>query len=150
MLLPITSAQASKEAIAPAGTVVFSPITDLVLTRKIFSTRADADPYFTRSQAAGLVRSYLVNIDPKNPMASPLHGDLKSLPPIRVHVGNDEVLLDDARRYGRRRGRVDAKLDIWTGMPHDFFTGIGSFKAATAALRETAAFLAEQLESTAK
>ena len=37
--------------------------------------------------------------DPKNPMASPLYGDLIGLSPVRVYVGDDEVLLDDSRRY---------------------------------------------------
>jgi acetyl esterase/lipase len=52
-------------------------------------------------------RFYLGDIDPKNPLASPLDGHLRSLPPIGVHVGDDEFLLDYARRYGRRcrRGR---------------------------------------------
>src|SRR3989454_11078104 len=34
---------------------------------------------------AGLVASYLGEADPKNPLASPLYGDLSGLPPIRVH-----------------------------------------------------------------
>ena len=64
-----------------------------------FKTRSEADPYFVRSQVVGLVRSYLGGTDPKNPTAPPLYGDLAGLPAIRVHVGDDEVLLDDSRRY---------------------------------------------------
>lgn len=58
---------------------------------------AEAGPYFTKSQAAGLVRSYLGETDPKNPPASPLYGHLSGLPPIRVHVGDDEAPPDDSR-----------------------------------------------------
>ena len=106
LLLSIASAHASEDAIAPAVAVVFSPVTDLALTGESFDTRAEADPYFTKPQAAGLIRSYLGDTDPKNPLASPLYGDLTGLPPIRVHVGDDEVLLDDSRRYvARRHGR---------------------------------------------
>jgi len=66
-----------------------------------------------QNQAAGLVRSYLGATDPKNPLASPLYGDLTGLPPIRVHVGDDEVLLDDSRRYVERA--VAAGVDAsWT------------------------------------
>jgi monoterpene epsilon-lactone hydrolase len=36
---------------------------------------------------------------------------------------------------------VDAKLDIWMGMPHGFFTNIGGFNAATQALNASGAFL---------
>jgi epsilon-lactone hydrolase len=71
-LLSIASAQESKGGAAPMGAVALSPVTDLALTSESFDTRAEADPYFTKSQAAGLVRSYLGEADPKNPLASPL------------------------------------------------------------------------------
>jgi monoterpene epsilon-lactone hydrolase len=115
------------------GAVVFSPRTDLALTGESFDTRAEADLYFSRSQAGRLVRSYLGATDPKNPFASPLYADLSGLPPIRIHVG-------DAVAAG-----VDAKLDIWMGMPHGFVTNVGGFNAATQALKASGAFLTERL-----
>jgi monoterpene epsilon-lactone hydrolase len=152
VLLSIASTQASKDPVAPVGALVFSPITDLALTGESFDTRAEADPYFTKSQAAGLVRSYLGEADPKNPMASPLYGDLTDLPPIRIHVGDDEVLLDDSRRYVERAAAAgaDAKLDIWMGMPHGFVTNVGGFNAAMQAFKASGAFLTERLGSTAR
>ena len=152
VLLSTASAQASKDAVAPVGAVVFSPITDLALTGESYETRAEADLYFTKSQAAGLVRSYLGVTDPKNPLASPLYADLTGLPPIRIHVGDDEVLLDDSRRYVERAvaAGVDARLDIWMGMPHGFVTNVGGFNVATQALKASGAFLSERLGSTAR
>lgn len=35
--------------------------------------------------------------DPKNPLCSPLFGDLTGLPPSLLFVGGDEVMLDDTR-----------------------------------------------------
>lgn len=147
VLLSTASAQASKGGVAPVGAVAFSPVTDLALTGESFDTRAEADPYFTKSQVAGLVRSYLTETDPKNPLASPLYGDLSSLPPIRIHVGDDEVLLDDSRRYVERAvaAGVDAKLDVWMGMPHGFVIDVGRLDAATQALSAVGAFLTERL-----
>lgn len=150
VLLSIASAAAYKDAVAPAGAVVFSPITDLALTGESYETRAEADPYFTKSQAASLIRSYLGLSDPKNPVASPLYGDLAGLPPIRMHVGDDEVLLDDSIRFAERAvaAGVDAKLDVWRGMPHGFVTNVVGFKAAQQALTASGAFLAERLGRT--
>ncbi len=128
---------------SPVGAVPISPVTDLTLTGESFATRAEADPYFTKSQVAGLVASYLGDTDPKNPLASPLYGDFRGLPPIRVHVGDDEVLLDDSRRYVERAvaAGVDAELDVWMGMPHGFVTGVREFDAARRSLKAIGDFL---------
>jgi acetyl esterase/lipase len=147
VLLSIASAQARKGGKGPVGAVAISPVTDLTLTGESYETRAEADPYFTKSQAAGLVASYLGHADPKDPLASPLYGDLSGLPPIRVHVGDDEVLLDDSRSYVERAvaAGVDAELEVWMGMPHGFVTGIGQFDAARESLKAIGTFLTERL-----
>jgi monoterpene epsilon-lactone hydrolase len=147
VLLSIATAQAVSGGIAPAGAAVLSPVTDLGLTGESFETRAEVDPYFIRSQAAGLLRSYLGETDPKVPSASPLYGDLTGLPAIRVHVGDDEVLLEDSRRYVERAVAVgvDATLDVWQGMAHGFVNGVGTLNAATEALSAIGKFLNRRL-----
>jgi acetyl esterase/lipase len=67
-------------------------------------------------------------------------------------VGDDEVLLDDSRRYVENAvgAGVDAKVDVWMGMPHGFVTNVGGFNAATQALKASGAFLTERLGSTAE
>ena len=147
VLLSITGAKGYKGGVAPVGAVAISPVTDLALTGESYQTRAEADPYFTKPQVAGLVASYLGKTDPKDPRASPLYGDLRGLPPIRVHVGDDEVLLDDSRRYVERAvaAGVDAQLDVWMGMPHGFVSGVREFAAARQALKTIGAFLRERL-----
>jgi len=129
------------------GVAVLSPVTDLTLSSATYQTRADADPLFTRSQVADLVHSYLGGVDPKSPLASPLHGRLASMPSVRIHVGDDEVLLDDSRRYLERAVGVgvDAKLDVWIGMPHGFVGSIGRLKAAAQALDSVGIFLSDRL-----
>jgi acetyl esterase/lipase len=145
-LLSITMTSASFGDVKPVAAVVLSPVTDLTLSGQSWQSRAAADPYFTQSQAAGLVKAYLGSENPNGPMASPLNGNLAGLPPIRVHVGDDEVLLDDSRRYVERaiEAGVDAKLDVWEGMPHGFLGGIGNFNASAQALEAIGEFLAER------
>jgi epsilon-lactone hydrolase len=143
VLLSVATAQAGSGGIAPVSAVALSPVTDLALTGESFETRAEADPYFIKSQVARLVRSYLGDSAPKNPLASPLYGDLRGLPAIRVHVGDDEVLLDDSRRYVERAvaAGVDARLDLWMGMPHGFVNSVGNLQAANQALHAIGTFL---------
>jgi len=131
------------------GVDVLSPVTDLTLSGVTYETRADADPLFTRSQVAELVHSYLGSADPRHPLASPLHGGHSGMPSTRIHVGDDEVLLDDSLRYVKRAVSegVDARADVWMGMPHGFPTSIGRLKAAAEALDAMGAFLAERLRA---
>ncbi len=131
----------------PVCAVALSPVTDLALAGPSYETRAAADPYFTRPQVTGLVNSYLGGADPRNPLVSPLYQDLAGLPPIRIHVGEDEVLLDDSRWYFERAvaAGVDARLDVWAGMPHGFTNSVGKLEAAAQALDAIGAFLAEKL-----
>jgi monoterpene epsilon-lactone hydrolase len=132
--------------------VGFSPWTDLTLTAQSYEDRAAADPIFVRDQMAEFASLYLGNHDPSDPLASPLYGDLAGLPPIRIHVGEDEVLLDDARRYAAKTiaAGYDAHVDVWQGMMHVFPSSIGKLAAADAALTSTGAILASRLSIKAK
>ena len=96
------------------GVAVLSPVTDLTLSGATYETRADADPLFTRPQVAELVHSYLGGADARHPLASPLHGRHSGMPSTRIHVGDDEVLLDDSLRYVERAvaAGVDARADV--------------------------------------
>jgi epsilon-lactone hydrolase len=79
-----------------------------------------------------------------------LYADLTGLPPIRVHVRDDEILLDDSRRYVERavKAGVDAELNVWMEMAHGFVNSVGQFHAAGEALSAIGKFLAGQLERT--
>ena len=123
---------------------VMSPVTDLTLSGASYETRADADPLFTRPQVADLVRSYLENADPKQSLASPLFARYAGIPSVRIHVGDDEVLLDDSLRYVERAvaAHVDARADVWMGMPHGFVGSVGRLKAASLALDAIGTYLA--------
>jgi monoterpene epsilon-lactone hydrolase len=143
----VTSEAASINA-SLVGVAVLSPVTDLTLSGESYETRADADPLFTRPQVAELVHSYLGSADARHPLASPLHGRQSGMPPIRIDVGDDEVLLDDSLRYVARAvaAGVDARANVWMGMPHGFPASIGRFKAAARSLDDIGAFLAERLQ----
>jgi len=131
----------------PAAAAVMSPWVDMTLRADSYVTRAEADPVFTRAVLQEIADTYLGGEDPTNPMASPLLGALEGLPPIRIDIGDDEVLLDDAVRYATRAAAagVPASVHVWKGMPHVFQTGIGRFIAAEKSMNAIGAFLREHL-----
>jgi monoterpene epsilon-lactone hydrolase len=149
-LLSLLKTQETSGGVRPSAALVLSPLTDLTLSGRSWETRAAADPYFTKAQGASMVPLYLGSHDAKDPLASPLYGDLAGLPPIRVHVGDDELLLDDSLRYVERAvaAGVDARVDIWEGLPHVFPSAVGQLEAADRALSAIASFLTERLGGT--
>lgn len=56
----------------------------------------------------------------RDPLASPLHGDFKGLPPLFLQTGDREILLDDSRRVAAAAAAagVSVKLEVWAGMTH--------------------------------
>ena len=64
-----------------------------------------------------------------------------------IHVGRDEVLLDDALRYAARGevagGSVEAH--VWRGMTHVFPSTLARLHAARTALDHLGAFLHRHL-----
>ncbi len=67
------------------------------------------------------------NGNPRDPYANLLYADLKGLPPVYMHVGGDEVLLDDSRRLAERarEAGVEVRLDIFPSMQHTFQMAAG-------------------------
>jgi epsilon-lactone hydrolase len=135
------------EGAAPVAAVVMSPWTDLALTGGSLEDRADDDPLLTREMLSKTAASYLNGHDPRDPLASPLYGALAGRPPIQLHVGTSEVLLDDTRRYAERAraAGVEAVAHIWEGMTHVFPSSVGTLEAAERALTLIGNFLDERL-----
>jgi acetyl esterase/lipase len=134
----------------PAAIAVMSPWTDLTLSGDSYRTRAHADPVFTIEVLRDIARTYLAGRPAHDPMASPLFGRFDGLPPLRIDVGEDELVLDDSIRYATQAARagVAAEVHVWKGMPHVFQTGIGRYMASEKCLDASAAFLRKHLAAT--
>lgn len=147
VLLSMMAEAEHEQSFCPVAAAVMSPWLDMTLAGDTYFTRAEADPVFTREVLRDIAITYLGDADPRNPMASPLFGTLKGLPPIRIDIGDDEVLLDEALKYETRatQAGVSVSLNIWKGMPHVFQTGIGRFIAADQSLNAIGQFLHQHL-----
>jgi epsilon-lactone hydrolase len=127
----------------PAGAALFSPWTDLAATGDSIRTNTGRCAMFHGADIGPNARHYLGEADARNPLASPLYADLRGLPPLLIHVGGDEVLLDDSTRLAERAGAagVRVELKIWPVVPHAWQLVPHRMPEARESLREAAAFL---------
>ena len=104
----------------PGAAVCISPWSDLTCTNESYKTRAAADPMVTPDGIGNMADLYLQGKDAKLPYASPNFANLRSLPPLLIHVGRDEVLLDDSIKLHEKAKAdgVDSTLEIWDDMIH--------------------------------
>ena len=106
---------------APGCLWLVSPWTDLTISGATLESKAAVDPLIHKDYLEELAAAYLpLGTDRKDPRVSPLYADLKGLPPTLIQVGSAETLLDDAMRFARAAGLVDAPvtLEIWPHMIH--------------------------------
>ncbi|HLW70327.1 MAG TPA: alpha/beta hydrolase [Candidatus Binataceae bacterium] len=104
----------------PAAAIPISAWTDMEGTGASVQTRASRDPMVGGGGLGGMAQKYLGNADPKNPLASPLHGDYRGLPPMLLQVGDAEILLDDSTRVAEKAKAAGVKVDleVWDDMVH--------------------------------
>lgn len=133
---------------APLAGVVFSPWADLAFTGASMTDPELEDPLIGYDYLRDSAQKYLGAFDARDPLASPLHGDLTGLPPLLIQVGTDERLLDDSRHYADRAARagVAVELEIWEGMHHVFQLDVAHLESSRTALDRAARFLRTAFE----
>jgi monoterpene epsilon-lactone hydrolase len=129
----------------PAGAALFSPWTDLAATGDSIRTNAARCAMFHGPDIGLSARYYLGETDPRNPLASPLYADLTGLPPLLIHVGENEVLRDDSTRLAERAraAGIRVELKIWPVVPHAWQLTPHLIPESRQSLRESGAFLRE-------
>jgi len=127
----------------PAAGVAISPWVDLTCSARSYATNAGVDPIVRPAMVAEMARAYLGGADPRTPLASPLFADLSGLPPLLIHVGRDEVLLDDATGLAERAkaAGVAARLEIVPRMVHVWHWFLPMLDEAQTAVDEIGAFV---------
>jgi epsilon-lactone hydrolase len=104
----------------PSGGISISPTTDLTLASE--SLKTDDDPIISAKTMPVFRDHYLGKADPKDPLASPVFGDYRGIPPLLIQVGQHEMLHDDSIRVAAKARQDGAKVQLedWPGMFHVF------------------------------
>ncbi len=132
----------------PRAGICISPWTDLTCSAPSYETKAASDPLVKREGVSAMARAYLGAADPRTPLASPLFADLRGLPPLLIHVGSEEVLLDDASHLAERAraAGVEVTLEVWETMIHVWHWFLPWLDEAQAAVEKIGGFLRSQLK----
>ena len=144
--LALTAALRLRDAGDPLPAVLglVSPWLDLLGTAWP-ADRSDAmlRPSWLRRCAA----CFAPGADPRAPEFAPLSADLGGLPPMVVHVGSEEILLEDAVRLAvaARAAGVPVELRRLDGLWHVAHASAGMVAASTAAVTTLGAGLATHL-----
>ena len=106
----------------PAGAIAISPFTDLTLSGESVQSEGALDPIMHPNALPRFVELYVASHEVRNPLASPLFGDYRGVPPLLIQVGEHEIIRDDSVRVAARARAdgADVALEIWPGMFHVF------------------------------
>ncbi len=128
----------------PAALVLFSPWVDLGDPDR--GVEPPGEAMLSREWTAECARLYLGGRDSSEPLASPINGDMRGLPPTLVQVGQDELLLSDARRLhsALAAAAVPVEMQEYPRRWHVFQVNAGLLADANRALDAVAGFLRER------
>jgi acetyl esterase/lipase len=107
----------------PAASVSISPWSDLSNSGDSITNNVRSDSYipgFKQMDAAA--RLYAGETPLNDPLLSPVFADFSGMSPMKIIVGDIEVLLDDARRVAEKAKAAGVEVDYkaWRGQCHVF------------------------------
>lgn len=128
----------------PDAVIAFSPSLDMTMQSPTIKQNRLTDKIL--GEGLGLITKlpmfirawtglFAMRMNPSNPLASPVFGDLSDLPPTLIHASSSEMLLGDSIRYTNKAKAAgsDVALQIWDDQIHDwhlFNMGYGSANQA--------------------
>jgi acetyl esterase/lipase len=128
----------------PAAAACLSPVADLSERRR--PAGDSEDPLLSLRAMRFYNTSYVGHSDARAPLISPVYGDWHGLPPLLVHAGEEEMLLDDAARIAEaaRAAGVAVRLETYPRMWHVWQLFL-ALPQAVASLDDIARFLRSHL-----
>jgi acetyl esterase/lipase len=136
----------------PVAAALFSPFVDLAITGESIQRNSMRCAMFSSEVFARAADFYVGDRDKRSPLASPLYADLRGLPPLLIHVGEDETLLDDSLRLAARarEAGVEVELKTWPVVPHVWQLFHRWIPEGRASLRDAAKFFVAHVRSAAE
>lgn len=149
--LSVSVALKLKELKLPLPGAIFSgsPWADLTLASDSLRTNEYIDNQLPTPNgfAPAAAKAYAGTEDLKNPLLSPVYGDLKGLPPTILISGTRDLFLSDTVRLHRklRQGGVNAQLHVIEALSHVLYGGLFQAPESVEIWQEVAGFFHQYL-----
>ena len=131
-------------AIAPG-----TPMSDLTKTGDSFYTNFMVDNVLVGSDGRcdAMAKLYANGHDLKDPMLSPVYGDMSGFPPALLTTGTRDLLLSNTVRVHRklRQAGVEAELHVYEGQSHAHYMRSSTAPETREAFEEIARFFKRHL-----
>ncbi len=130
-----TTLALKKRNIIPLGVVCMSPVVDMGFP-VAYKHLKDVKDWIDYDYLSNFREMYLQGQDIKNPLISPIYGDLEDFPPLLLQTGGLELLLCDTMRFRDLAVEKDVQveMEVWQGMFHGFQIFYSLLSPAKAAL----------------
>jgi len=95
---------------------------DLTLSSPEIRQNPNIDPMLSVGRMVESAKVYAASEDAKNPLVSPLFGDVAGLPPTLMQCGTADLLVWENRRFYQKclDAGVDVKYEEYAALFHDF------------------------------
>jgi len=146
LCLALLLALRDRKIALPKAAVAISPWTDLSCSGDSYRTKNNISISLYNSWNV-FSKYYAGNNDIRNPLISPLYGDLKGLPPIFINSGEADELFDDGKSFYQKAkaAGVQAHFREGAGMVHCYPLLAPMFPEATEAMDEIRDFIRKHL-----
>ncbi|MFV5373300.1 alpha/beta hydrolase [Acinetobacter pittii] len=133
----------------PAALVLLSPWVDLSLSGSTIKTHAAQDAMLSEEWLAWCAKNYCGQKSATDATCSPLYADLTGLPSVLIHVGTEEVLLDDAKRLAGQTEKygIPTNLKVYDRVGHVFQFHAGILNESNDSIERIGQFIDKHTQS---
>jgi epsilon-lactone hydrolase len=133
----------------PAAAIGLSPWLDLALEGESVDANGPLDPMVSRAMLERFADWYAPELPRTDPRVSPARALLGGLPPLLLHVGQDECLRDDVSAFAgtAREAGVEVDLTVWPEMIHVWHLFAPRLPAANEAIGAVGDWLTKHWEA---
>jgi epsilon-lactone hydrolase len=142
LMLALLSHICVRDLPRPVCAFALSPWTDLTLSGESFTKNQHTEDFLPASRIRDSRKMYLDGAAADDPRASPLFAEFPNCPPVLLHAGGQEILLDDTLRMQDHLLGFGTEVDcrVWPDTPHVWHLMQGRLPEADEALQDIVRF----------